>query len=79
MKIQVRYFAGLRDRRGLGQEDVQVDAKTPLEIYRILNEQHELRLPPEHVRFAIQDAYVDGDYRLKDGHELVLIPPVAGG
>lgn len=79
MTIHVRYFAGLRDRRGVGRESLETKCKTPSELYLSLGEQFELKLEPARVRFAVRDAYVDGNYELQDGDELVLIPPVAGG
>lgn len=31
------------------------------------------------LNLAINEEYVDGDYKIKFGDELVLIPPVSGG
>ncbi len=31
------------------------------------------------ILFAVNNKYVDGDYALREGDELAMIPPVAGG
>lgn len=79
MKVNVRYFAVLRDRRGVDFETVETSAISASEFAALLIDQHNLGLPPSLVRVAINGAFVSDEVQLNDGDEVVLIPPVAGG
>ena len=79
MNVRLRYFAVLRDQRGLEEESVETEARTPSQLYAQLSERHRFRLPSQMVRAAVNGAFVDESYELQDGDEVVFIPPVAGG
>jgi molybdopterin converting factor small subunit len=79
MRIDVQYFAVLRDRRGLSRESVETDARTASDLYLVLADAHGLRLPLESVRAAVEDEFVPMGYELKEGDSVTFIPPVAGG
>jgi molybdopterin synthase sulfur carrier subunit len=79
MEIQVRYFASIRERRGLASESVTTDAATPADLYRALSATHGFSLPEHLVRFARNGEFVEADAELVSGDEICLIPPVAGG
>jgi molybdopterin converting factor subunit 1 len=78
MRIEVHYFAILRELRGLSRESVQTSAGTPGELYSELAERHGL---PADSRFkvAVNDVFSDWSQSLEDGDQVVFIPPVAGG
>jgi len=78
-KLQVTYFAILREQRGLSVEDLFTDAATLRALYDELRLKYRFTLPCERVRIAIDDAFVDWDHSLRDGQKLAFIPPVAGG
>lgn len=79
MKITVRYFAALRDQRGASHEILVDPQPTPAALYAELQGQHRFSLTPAQVRFAVNGQYVEPTHNLKDGDEVVFIPPVAGG
>lgn len=79
MKITARYFAALRDQRGLSQELLEVQAVSAEAIYAELRARYNFTLSERQVRFAVNGQYVEASCLLKDGDELVFIPPVAGG
>lgn len=79
MTITVRYFAALREQRGLSVETLDVDCSSPAALYSELRRNGTVTLPLELVRFAVNGAYVDSQHPLHEGDEVVLIPPVAGG
>ena len=79
MTVRLRYFAILRDQRGLDDESVETRARTPSELYRELREQYGFTLTESMVRAAVNGEFADGGAELKDGDEVVFIPPVAGG
>ncbi|MGA0122951.1 MAG: molybdenum cofactor biosynthesis protein [Gaiellales bacterium] len=74
--VDVRLFAGLRERAGVGRRALEVDDGTPVaRIWDLLD----LGERPPGIAFAVNRAYVDGDHLLADGDEVALIPPVSGG
>lgn len=75
MKLKLRYFAVFREARGRSTEEIDSTAQTPLDLYCELA----LPLPPAIVRAAVNGAFVDMGAELRDGDEVVFIPPVAGG
>ena len=77
--ITVRYFAILREQRGVSQETLSTAAATPAALYEELRARHPFTLPGDRVRAAVNDAFVAADAPLRDGDRIVFIPPVAGG
>jgi molybdopterin synthase catalytic subunit len=71
--VTVRLFAGLRERAGWSQRDVE--AATVADIWRAL----ELGDEPAGLLYAVNKEYATPDRALKDGDEVALIPPVSGG
>lgn len=78
-KIHLEYFAVLRERRGLGKEVLESNAKTPRELYAELSPKYAFHLPEKEVRVAVNEAFAEWDTALKDGDRVVFIPPVSGG
>lgn len=79
VRIDVRYFALLRDERGLAEESLVSAAATPLALYHELRLRHGFSLPPERLLVAIGDAFAAWDQPLAEGDTIVFLPPVAGG
>lgn len=77
--VLVRYFALLREQRGLGEERVATTAATAGELYQELQALHPFSLPPERLRVAINDAFEPWAAPIRDGDAVVFLPPVAGG
>ena len=77
--VRVRYFAGLREQAGCGEETVATAAATPAGLYEELRRRHGFTLAPEGLRVAIDDDFSKWDARLTDGARVVFIPPFAGG
>lgn len=78
-KVQVQYFAILREQRGLAEESLDTRAATPGALYAELRTQYRFTLPGDRVRAAVNDEFVNADAPLRDGDRVVFIPPVAGG
>ena len=79
MNVRLRYFAILREQRGLTEEDFATSAVTVSGLFEETKAKYNLTLAPALVRFAVNGEFVPDTYRLKDGDEVVFIPPVAGG
>jgi molybdopterin converting factor subunit 1 len=77
--IHVRYFAILREQRGLAQEQLTTGAATAAEFYDELRGRHGFTLPADRLRVAVNDEFVPWGAALREGDTLVFIPPVAGG
>ncbi len=77
--VSVRYFAILREQRGIDHEKLTTAADTPNALYEELRARHGFTLPADRVRAAVNGEFVSGDAPLQDAQELVFIPPVAGG
>jgi molybdopterin synthase catalytic subunit len=69
----VRLFAGLRERAGWSQREI--DAATVADVWRAL----ELGDEPAGLLYAVNKEYATPDRELADGDEVALIPPVSGG
>ncbi len=78
-QVSVRYFAVLREERGRDSESLTTDARTVLELYDSLRARHALSLPSHLVGAAVNGSLVRMDHALRDGDEVVFLPPVAGG
>lgn len=77
-KLNIEYFAILRERAGLDRELVETDVITPAELFAELTQRHGFP-EMEAVKVAINDEFGDWQAQLRDGDSIVFIPPVAGG
>ena len=73
MSVRVRLFAGLRERAGWSERDV--DASTVGDVWDALG----LGDEPEGLLYAVNKEYAVRDRALADGDEVAVIPPVSGG
>jgi molybdopterin synthase catalytic subunit/molybdopterin converting factor small subunit len=73
MPVNVRLFAGLRERAGWSRREVE--ATTVGDVWRAL----ELGDEPPGLLYAVNKEYATADRPLADGDEVALIPPVSGG
>lgn len=73
MTVRVRLFAGLRERAGWSQREI--DAATVADVWPAL----ELGEEPAGLLYAVNKTYAPRDTALADGDEVALIPPVSGG
>jgi len=78
-RIDLQYFAILREARGLSRELRETEADSARALYEELKGAYDFRLGPEHLKVAINGDFEDFDHALKDGDQVVFIPPVAGG
>jgi molybdopterin synthase catalytic subunit/molybdopterin converting factor small subunit len=69
----VRLFAGLRERAGWSERDVE--AATVADVWPALG----LGEEPAGLLYAVNREYAERDRKLADGDEVALIPPVSGG
>jgi sulfur-carrier protein len=77
--VRVRYFAILREQRGLGEERIVTEAATAGALYEALRGRHPFTLPAGRLRVAINGEFRAWKTPVRDGDELVFMPPIAGG
>ena len=73
MTVSVRLFAGLRERAGWSQRDVE--AATVADIWSTL----ELGAEPAGLLYAVNQRYAPRETVLVEGDVVAVIPPVSGG
>ena len=77
--VHVQYFALLREQRGLSKETLSTHADDAAALYAELAARHGFTLPVARLRAALNGEFAPWPAPLKDGDEVVFIPPVAGG
>jgi molybdopterin synthase catalytic subunit len=79
--ISIRAFAGYRE--AIGERALQLDVApdtTVAQAWKALCGSYpRLSRLPAPAAFAVNDEYVRADTPLRDGDELILVPPVSGG
>ena len=81
MKVKVRFFAAMRDAVGAGEAHLDLaEGATPYDVWRRLAAEHPaLRTRRPGVAAAVNRRYAAFDTALRDGDEVVFVPPVSGG
>jgi molybdopterin synthase catalytic subunit len=72
--VKVRLFAGLRERAGWREREVDGVARVG-DVWPALG----LGAEPDGLLYAVNKEYADADRELADGDEVAIIPPVSGG
>ncbi|ABC80895.1 molybdenum cofactor biosynthesis protein MoaE [Anaeromyxobacter dehalogenans] len=80
MPVHVLYFAGARDAAGTSRETLAETPGTVADLRRALAAAHPAlaRILPR-CRISVDQAFADDADAIRDGAEVALIPPVAGG
>lgn len=78
-RVNLQYFAQLREQAGVGDEAVDTSAATPRELYAELRERHGFSLSADSLKVAVNERFSDWQHALADGDTVVFVPPVAGG
>jgi molybdopterin converting factor small subunit len=80
MKIQLLFFSVLSDIAGKRADVWDVpDGTSAGNVWQRFREEHRQVRDFAHPLIAINQSYADADQVLRDGDELVFIPPVQGG
>jgi MoaE-MoaD fusion protein len=76
VKVTVKLFAGLRERAGWSQRELELEDGAKLsDVWPAL----ELGDQPRGLLYALNKGYADKSAVLSEGDEVALIPPVSGG
>ena len=76
MHVTVRLFAGLRERAGTGEREIELAQGSCVgDVWRALA----LGDEPAGLLYAVNKEYAAADHAIAEGDEVALIPPVSGG
>ncbi len=81
MRVRVKFFAILRERAGAAEATKEIrEGGTVGELWELLQRDYP-QLAPVRMRllYAVNRDYVNADHVLKEGDEVVFVPPVSGG
>lgn len=83
MKLDIRYFAWLRERTGTASETVETEAATIADLIAELSARDEgyalAFSDPASIRAAIDQDLVEMDASLTGAREVAFFPPMTGG
>lgn len=85
MKIQLKFFASVREKLGSSGELLELDdsIQTAQQVRELLMTRGdiwaEVLAPTRALRMAYNQQMVNGEVQLQDGGELAFFPPVTGG
>ncbi len=83
MKIDILYFAWLRERLGTGRETVETEARTVADLIAELRARDEgyahAFADTRAIRAAVDQDLVDFDAELGGAREVAFFPPMTGG
>jgi sulfur-carrier protein len=83
MKVQLRYFASVREAMGRGAEERQTSASSLAGLREeliALGEPYAQAIgSSKSVRMALDQVMADRDMPLREGAEIAFFPPVTGG
>ena len=79
LKVNVKYFASLREVVGKSSEIVEGDLKNIEQLYDLLHSRYKFPVGRKYLKAALNCQYTNFDTPLTEGDTVVLIPPVAGG
>ncbi|WP_404424490.1 molybdopterin converting factor subunit 1 [Nibricoccus sp. IMCC34717] len=78
-RVRLRYFALLRDQAGRAEETLDTASTNGAALYAELASRHGFTLAAHQVRVALNGEFAAMNSPLREGDEVVFIPPVAGG
>jgi len=78
-RLNIHYYALLREKTGKTEENIESFAATPLELYKDLAKQYGFPLDFRSIRVSVNEEFQSMDTALCSGDRVIFIPPVAGG
>ena len=79
MKLRIVAFGIAKEILNGKNHEMDVEVSTLGELKKQLFDRYDGFQKLNSLAFAVNEEYQDGDFRLSENDEVVLIPPVAGG
>ncbi|MBX9668499.1 MAG: MoaD/ThiS family protein [Candidatus Obscuribacterales bacterium] len=77
--VHIKYFALLREERGLAAESIDTEADDLAQLYDEVRARYSFSLPVDRMAVAVNDEFANWSDRVEDQAVIVFVPPVAGG
>lgn len=77
--LEILYFASLAEITGKDEERMSFDGDSLGELYQLLSDKYQFKLPKQKLAIAINHEITDWEMPIQDGDVVAFIPPVAGG
>lgn len=78
-RVEVLYFAALRDAAGRSSEWIETTVDNLAALYAELQARHQLPFPQRQLRVAVDGAFAGWGDGVRAGSVVAFIPPVSGG
>lgn len=81
MKVHAQFYAQLRDAAGRSRFDIDIPAGANISdlLDKLYGKFPALRAQGKTILFGVGVEFVDRNYKIKDGDEVAIMPPVQGG
>jgi molybdopterin synthase catalytic subunit/molybdopterin converting factor small subunit len=81
LTVRVQYFAAARDLAGTSEEQANFERELDVRSFKSWLAAHKPRLAPylPRMRVAVDGDFATDDTVIRDGADVVLLPPIAGG
>ena len=79
VRVEILYFAALRDAAGIASEHLDTDAADLSALYADLQARHALPFPQRQLRVAVDGVFAGWNDPVLSGSTVAFIPPVSGG
>ena len=79
VRVEIRYFAGLRDAAGIASEPLDTDAADLSALYAAVQARLALPFPQRQLRVAVDGEFAGWGEAVRAGSTVAFIPPVSGG
>ncbi len=79
LRVEVLYFAALRDAAGIASEHVDTEATDLSALYADVQSRHALPFAQKQLRVAVDGVFAGWNDPVLSGSTVAFIPPVSGG
>ena len=79
IRVDVLYFAALRDAGGIASEHVDTEATDLSALYADVQSRHALPFAQKQLRVAVDGVFAGWNDPVLSGSTVAFIPPVSGG
>ena len=79
MKVNIEYFAKIREERGSSFDTLEVEPMSAKELYMLLKKKYKFSISFENLKVAVNEEFSSWDTMINENDTVVFIQPVAGG
>ena len=81
ISVTIRLFASVKDVAKVSEITIKLPGASVADdvLAYLITQYPEMQHFRPYIRIAVNEAYVDPGFELRDGDEVAIIPPVSGG